>query len=100
MTMRSPAAIAGDESVNVPTLVQHGVLGIEERQEDGVCEEGEGQEGEEEPPSALKDAMRRGRIRGFASYVTFHWAGPFMQLGSSRTLREEDLLGINMTCKR
>lgn len=56
--------------------------------------------GEEEPPSAFVNAIRRGGISGWASYLTFAWAEQFLRLGASKTLQEGDLMGVDDTCKR
>lgn len=55
---------------------------------------------EEEPPSAFVNTMRQGGISGWASYFTFAWAKPFLRMGASKTLEEEDLMGIDESCKR
>lgn len=44
--------------------------------------------------SCLADAIERGGLSGWASYLTFAWAGPFLKLGSTVTLKVEDLDGI------
>lgn len=53
-----------------------------------------------EPPSLFVDTIEKGGISGWASYLSYSWAGPFLRLGASRTLQEEDLMGIHITCKR
>lgn len=53
-----------------------------------------------EPPSSYVDVVERGGILGWASYVSFHWAGRFLRLGASKTLQEEDLMGIHPKSKR
>ncbi|CBN77889.1 hypothetical protein Esi_0077_0043 [Ectocarpus siliculosus] len=42
----------------------------------------------------MAEAMKRGGILGWGSYLTFAWAGPFLKLGSTVTLKEEHLEGI------
>ncbi|CAN0183138.1 unnamed protein product [Ectocarpus sp. 12 AP-2014] len=42
----------------------------------------------------MAEAMQRGGILGWGSYLTFAWAGPFLKLGSTVTLKEEHLEGI------
>lgn len=53
-----------------------------------------------QPRSMLAEAIERGGLSGWASYLTFYWAGPFLSLGSSRTIKEEDLEGIFKTHRR
>lgn len=53
-----------------------------------------------EPPSRFADTIEGGGIWGALSYLTFSWAGPFLQLGSTKTLGEEDLMGIDKKTKR
>ncbi|CAM9665095.1 unnamed protein product, partial [Hapterophycus canaliculatus] len=64
-----------------------------EEAEDGGMEEQE-QEKAEPPPNRMAEAIERGGILGWGSYLTFAWAGPFLKLGSSVTLKEEHLEGI------
>ncbi|CBN77893.1 conserved unknown protein [Ectocarpus siliculosus] len=42
----------------------------------------------------MAEALQRGGILGWGSYLTFAWAGPFLKLGSTVTLKEEHLEGI------
>lgn len=57
-------------------------------------------EDEAEPQSCFADTIERGGILGALSYLTFYWAGSFLQLGSTKTLGEEDLMGIDKKTKR
>ncbi len=52
------------------------------------------------PPNRMQETMDRGGILGWASYLTFAWAGPFLKLGSTTTLKEEHLEEIYKTFKR
>lgn len=62
---------------------------------------GEERGGEGKPPgNRMAEAMERGGILGWGSYLTFAWAGPFLRLGSKVTLKEENLEGIYKTYKR
>ncbi|CAN0142840.1 unnamed protein product [Ectocarpus sp. 6 AP-2014] len=47
-----------------------------------------------QPGNRMASAMKRGGILGWGSYLTFAWAGPFLKLGSTVTLKEEHLEGI------
>lgn len=51
-------------------------------------------------PNRMAEAMERGGIRGWSSYLTFAWAGPFLKLGSTVTLKAEHLEGVYKTFKR
>eukprot|EP00903_Cladosiphon_okamuranus_P016201 g14950.t2 len=46
------------------------------------------------PPNPMAEAMERGGILGWGSYLTFSWAGPFLKLGSTVTLTAEHLEDI------
>ncbi|CAB1106389.1 unnamed protein product [Ectocarpus sp. CCAP 1310/34] len=46
------------------------------------------------PATAWRRPMKRGGIIGWGSYLTFAWAGSFLKLGSTVTLKEEHLEGI------
>lgn len=48
----------------------------------------------------LAEAIERGGITGWGSYLVFAWAMPLLRLGASRTLKEDDLEGIYHTHKR
>lgn len=64
---------------------------------------GEDEGGHDPPavqPNRMAEAMERGGILGWASYLTFAWAGPFLKLGSTVTLKTEHLEGIYKTFKR
>ena len=52
------------------------------------------------PPNRMQEAMDRGGIVGWASYLTFAWAGHFLKLGSTTTLKEEHLEDVYKTFKR
>lgn len=66
--------------------------------------DGEDEGGRDPPavqqPNRMAEAMDRGGILGWASYLTFAWAGPFLKLGSTVTLRTEHLEGIYKTFAR
>ncbi|CAN0477208.1 unnamed protein product, partial [Ectocarpus sp. 12 AP-2014] len=47
-----------------------------------------------QPGNHMAEAMKRGGILGWGSYLTFAWAGSFLKLGSTVTLKEEHLEGI------
>ena len=51
-------------------------------------------------PNRMAAAMERGGILGWGSYLTFAWAGPFLKLGSTVTLKAEHLEEIYRTFKR
>eukprot|EP00752_Nemacystus_decipiens_P006704 g6027.t1 len=51
------------------------------------------------PPNRMAAAMKRGGILGWGSYLTFAWAGPFLKLGSTVTLKTEHLEEIYKTHK-
>lgn len=67
-------------------------------------EEEEGERGngikETERPCPMSETAERGFLWGWVSYWTYYWASPFLMLGASRTLTEEDLLGISKEQKR
>lgn len=71
-----------------------------ENEKDEEGEEGDYEIEEKEPPCPVAEAIDRGFFWGWASYLTFHWAGPLLTLGASRTLTEQDLLGIGEEKKR
>ncbi|CAB1098879.1 unnamed protein product [Ectocarpus sp. CCAP 1310/34] len=48
----------------------------------------------QQPDNRMAAAMKRGGIMGWGSYLTFAWAGSFLKLGSTVTLKEEHLEGI------
>lgn len=59
------------------------------------------EQGQHEPPkNRMAEAIERGGIWGWGSYLTFAWAGPFLKLGSTVTLKEEHLEGIYKTHER
>lgn len=70
------------------------------REEDEEEEERGSEVEEKEPRCPVEEAVERGFFWGWASYLTFYWAGPFLTLGASRTLTEKDLLGIGKEQKR
>ncbi|CAM9122756.1 unnamed protein product [Ectocarpus sp. 4 AP-2014] len=47
-----------------------------------------------QPSNRMAEAMKRGGMLGWGSYLTFAWAGSFLKLGSTVTLKEEHLEGI------
>lgn len=51
-------------------------------------------------PNRMQEAMDRGGILGWGSYLTFAWAGHFLKLGSTTTLNEEHLESIYKMFKR
>ena len=51
-------------------------------------------EDNKQPKNSMEETIERGGLSGWFSLLTFGWAGPFLRLGSSRTLTEEDLDGI------
>lgn len=51
-------------------------------------------------PNRMAEVIERGGILGWGSYLTFAWAGPFLKLGSTVTLKTEHLEGIYKTFKR
>lgn len=63
-------------------------------------EEVDANEGGKQNRSAMTDAIERGGLIGWASYLTFSWAGPFLKLGSTVTLKVDDLDGIYKGHKR
>ncbi|CAM9886717.1 unnamed protein product [Scytosiphon promiscuus] len=71
---------------------------VEEEEQDEREIEGE-QEQDGPPRNRMAEAIERGGILGWGSYLTFAWAGPFLKLGSSVTLKEEHLEGIYKTYK-
>jgi len=50
--------------------------------------------------NGMQEAIDRGGLFGCFSLLTFSWAGPFLRLGASRTLEENDLDGIYKYHKR
>ena len=66
----------------------------------GQQEEDDENEGGKQNRSALADAIERGGLVGWASFLTFSWAGPFLKLGSTVTLKIDDLDGICEAHKR
>lgn len=67
--------------------------------EDGNDDQ-EQQQQQQQPPSRMGQALERGGILGYGSYLTFAWAGSFLELGSTVTLKEEHLETIYKTFKR
>lgn len=75
--------------------------GLTMQQEQGDEEWEEEEEGMgKEPRCPMAEALERGFPFGYLSFLTFSWAGPFLKLGASRTLTEEDLVGIGERQKR
>lgn len=66
----------------------------------GQDEEIDENEGGKQNRSTMADAIDRGGLVGWASYLTFSWAGPFLKLGSAVTLKVDDLDGIYKGHKR
>ncbi|CAM9399555.1 unnamed protein product, partial [Ectocarpus sp. 12 AP-2014] len=64
-----------------------------EQQQRQHAEEGENV-ANQYPDNRMAAAMKRGGIVGWGSYLTFAWAGSFLKLGSTVTLKEEHLEGI------
>lgn len=69
---------------------------------DGREDRGDG--GSHDPPAVqpnrMAEALEKGGILGWGSYLTFAWAGPFLKLGSTVTLTVDHLEGIYKTYKR
>lgn len=66
-------------------------------------DDGEDERGRDPPPvqpNRMAEAMERGGILGWGSYLTFAWAGPFLKLGSTVALKAEHLEDIYKTFKR
>ncbi|CAM9346350.1 unnamed protein product, partial [Ectocarpus sp. 8 AP-2014] len=65
-----------------------------EQQQRQQAEDGKNVAQQQQPDNRLAAAMKRGGIMGWGSYLTFAWAGSFLKLGSTVTLKEEHLEGI------
>ena len=50
--------------------------------------------------NGMQEAIDKGDLSGWFSLFTFSWAEPFLRLGASRTLEENDLDGIYKYHKR